>query len=203
MKRVSMTTAGLVLAAIGFTTGCAAATANAALNGGEKALADLHGDVPPDSHALPDIGAKMPDGRIYGGLSMDTGKPMYLTPAGGKKPDGTVYAGFSPDKNHDLYTTPADAPDVYTWAEADEYCKTLSASGHRDWRIPSLIELGVEFNNRADIGGFNETGRVQNALGFYWSSLQVGEENAWARRFNDGLHENISKDDHLLLRCVR
>jgi len=153
--------------------------------------------------ALPDIGAKMPDGRVYAGLSMTTGKPSFIAPAGTKLPDGTVYAGISPDSNKGLFTTPADAPGVYTWSKAIEYCKTLSAFGHHDWRMPSITELAVQFGNRADIGGFNETGRMKSASGYYWSTLQVGDDDAWGQRFNDGFHEDFSKDEDSSLRCVR
>jgi hypothetical protein len=69
--------------------------------------------------------------------------------------------------------------------------------------MPTIGELAVQFNNRADIGGFNETGRMQHATGYYWSSLQVGDDAAWAQSFKDGFHENPSKDIDSSLRCVR
>jgi len=153
--------------------------------------------------AMPDIGTKMPDGRVYAGLSMDTGKPYFVAAAGGRMPDGTVYAGISPDSGKALYTTPADAPGVYTWSAAFEYCKILTASDHHDWRMPSIGELAVQFTNRADIGGFNETGRMQHASGYYWSSLRVGDDNAWGQLFSDGFHEDFSVDQDSSLRCVR
>ena len=210
MKRASMSAAAFALAAIGFMSACVTMTANTALHGGDKTPDGVYADVTPathkplnTTHALPDIGTKMPDGRVYAGLSMVTGKPSYIAPAGGKMPDGTVYGGFSPDKNKDLYTTPADAPGVYTWSNAIEYCKTLLASGHHDWRMPTIVELAVQFSNRADIGGFNETGRMKNATGYYWSSLQIGDDDAWAQRFSDGYHEDLNKNDDSSLRCVR
>jgi len=61
----------------------------------------------------------------------------------------------------------------------------------------------VQFINRADIGGFNETGQMKGASGYYWSSLVVGEGDAWGQRFNDGFHEDFSKEQVSLLRCVR
>lgn len=210
MKRVSMTAAAFALAAIGFMSACATMTANTALHGGDKTSDGIDAGVSPDAHkppytpdALPDIGTKMPDGRVYAGLSMDTGEPSFIAAAGGKMPDGTIYAGISPDTNKDMYTTPADAPGVYTWSEAMEYCQTLSASGHHDWRMPTIGELAVQFKNRADIGGFNETGRMKNASGYYWSSLQVGDGDAWGQLFSDGFHEDFSKSQDSSLRCVR
>jgi hypothetical protein len=152
---------------------------------------------------MPDIGTKMPDGTIYAGLSMETGKPSYIAAAGGRMPDGTVYAGISPDTRRNLYTTAADAPGVYTWTQGIEYCKTLETLGHHDWRMPTIGELAVLFTNRADIGGFNETGRMLHATGYYWSSLQVTDGNAWAQSFKDGFHENPDKDQDSSLRCVR
>jgi Protein of unknown function (DUF1566) len=163
--------------------------------------------VPTDSVAaggvMPDIGTKMGDGTVYAGLSMETGKPSFIAAAGGKMADGTVYAGLSPDTGKPLYTTVADAPGVYTWSRAVKYCKGLSSAGHRDWRMPSLGELAVQFSNRADIGGFNETGKLKNASGYYWSSLQVGDDQAWGQVFSDGFHEDFSKDLVSSLRCVR
>ncbi len=165
------------------------------------AAPDTRSQHTPD--VLPDIGTRMPDGTVYAGLSMTTGKPSFVAAAGTRMPDGTIYAGISPDTGKRMYTTPADAPDVYTWSNAAEYCKTLSASGRVDWRVPSIGELAVQFGNRADIGGFNETGRMDNATGYYWSSLQAGDDQAWAQRFNDGFHEHPNKDLASLLRCVR
>jgi hypothetical protein len=184
--------------------------ANAAPPGGDTAAERADAGVATTARkptqtasALPDIGTKMPDGTVYAGLSMDTGKPSFVAPAGGKMPDGTIYAGISPDTGKRLYTTSVDAPGVYTWSQAVGYCRTLSASGHQDWRVPTMGELAVQFTNRADIGGFNETGQMENATGYYWSSLQVSDAEAWAQRFNDGFHEHPGKDIDSLLRCVR
>jgi hypothetical protein len=206
--RVSVTAATVAL--VGFVPGCVTRSGDTALRGGSAAADVRKAGASPatqtmlsTTEALPDIGTRMPDGRVYAGLSMDTGKPSYIAPAGAVMPDGTVYAGLSPDTKKELYTTPADAPGVYIWSKAVEYCKTLLAFGHQDWRLPSLSELAVQFNNRADIGGFNETGRMENATGYYWSSLQVGNEEVWAQRFNDGFHEHPSKDINSSLRCVR
>jgi len=204
MTKVSTVAAITALAAIGFICACATTAANTAVDAEQKASDGTNSDVVPGAHkTLPDIGTKMPDGTVYGGLSMDTGKPFYIAAAGKKMPDGTVYAGVSPDTNRLLYTTPEDAPGVYTWSEGIEYCKALSTAGHHDWRMPTIGELAVQFGNRAEISGFNETGRMQHATGYYWSSLKVGDDAAWAQSFKDGFHENPSKDQDSSLRCVR
>jgi len=210
MKTVPVRATTCVRAVAAFVLAGVSVTAGAALPAGDELPAGPEAVATPDAHkpahvanALPDIGTKMPDGTVYAGLSMVTGKPSFLAPAGGKMPDGTVYAGMSPDTNKKMYTTQEDAPGVYTWRGAVDYCKALSASGHHDWHMPSIGELAVQFNNRADIGGFNETGSMQKATGYYWSSLQVGDGDAWAQRFNDGFHEDLDKEDNSSLRCVR
>jgi len=157
----------------------------------------------PSPERLPDIGTKMPDGTVYAGLSMDTGKPSFVAAAGTRMPDGSIYAGISPDTGTRLYTTAADAPGVYTWRGAVHYCRSLSAAGHHDWHMPSLGELAMQFSNRADIGGFNESGKMPHASGYYWSSLQVGDGSAWGQLFSDGFHEDFDKNLQSSLRCVR
>jgi hypothetical protein len=65
---------------------------------------------------------------------------------GAKMPDGTIYAGISPDTGKPMYATPADAPLTMTFNEAAEHAKTANsqkACGHRDWRVPTKAELNV------------------------------------------------------------
>src|SRR5712691_7330547 len=104
---------------------------------------------------------------------------LYQMP-GGKKdpfeetiarmPDGTVYAGISPATNEPMYATPNDAPLTYTFNQAQKYAAKLDAHGHHDWRVPTKGELNVLFQNRAAIGGFDESG--SDPAGWYWSSSQ-------------------------------
>lgn len=155
------------------------------------------------ANRLPEIGTKMPDGTVYNGLSIVTGRPEFVRAAGGRMPDGSLYAGLSPESNQAMYTTPQDVSSPMRWGRAMRYCQSLSAHGHHDWRVPSLTELAVLFGNRADIGGFNETGVVNNQPGYYWSSLEVTTATAWGQRFNDGYHDDFSKARPSLLRCVR
>ena len=104
-----------------------------------------------------------------------------------------------------MYTTPDDAPGTYTFAKANSYCTGLDANGHRDWRVPTLKELNVLFNNRAAVGGFNETGSYP--AGWYWSSTESSDVSAWQRRFSDGYtwyrFEGVSEEFGSSLRCVR
>jgi hypothetical protein len=62
--------------------------------------------------------------------------------------DGTIYAGVSPETGKAMFTTPADAPATSTFNQAQEYAAELDAHGHRDWRVPTKGELAVLFSNR-------------------------------------------------------
>src|SRR5437763_5000698 len=82
--------------------------------------------------------------------------------------DGSVYAGISPDTNKPMYATPADAPLIMKWKQAMEFAARLEAHGHRDWHVPTKSELNVLFQNRAAIGGFDMS--RSTPAGWYWSS---------------------------------
>lgn len=121
---------------------------------------------------------------------------------GRRMPDGTIYAGVSPDTGKPMYTTPADASLTMTFNEAWEYAKNLDAHGHQDWRVPTKGELNVLFNNRAAIGGFDVGG--SNPAGWYWSGAQYSRWVAWGQRFSDGCQDiDFGKDGHSSVRCVR
>ena len=110
---------------------------------------------------------------------------------GAKMPDGTIYAGVSPDTDKAMYATPADASLTMTFNEAKEYATRLDAHGHEDWHVPTKSELNVLFNNRAAIGGFNES--ASSSSGWHWSSAS-GNNYLWylavRQRFSDG-HEDF------------
>jgi hypothetical protein len=120
---------------------------------------------------------------------------------GDKMPDGTIFAGVSPDTGKAMYATPADASLAMTFNEAREYAAKLDVHGHKDWHVPTKAELNVLFNNRAAIGEFNVTGSYP--AGWYWSSSQDGKWDAWGQRFSDGFQFNIGKTIHASLRVVR
>jgi Protein of unknown function (DUF1566) len=120
---------------------------------------------------------------------------------GDKMPDGTIFAGVSPDTGKAMYATPADASLTMTFNEAKEYAAKLDAHGHQDWRVPTKGELNVLFNNRAAIGGFNTGG--SGPASWYWSASPSHEWTAWGQRFSGGEQLNFNKDNHSSVRCVR
>jgi hypothetical protein len=124
--------------------------------------------------------------------------------------DGTIFAGISPDTGKAIYTTGSDAIHTHDWFEAKAYCEAsekspdaVNSSGHKEWRVPTKGELNVLFQNRAAIGGFNESGSYP--AGWYWSSSHYDDPygNAWAQRFSDGLQLYNYDNGASYLRCVR
>jgi hypothetical protein len=114
--------------------------------------------------------------------------------------DGTVFAGISPDTNKPMYATPADAPLTMVFNQATDYAAKLDIRGHKDWRVPTKNELNVLFNNRAAIGGFVSG---SSPAAWYWSATPDFRWNAWCQRFSDGRQNYASKDARLTVRCVR
>ena len=120
---------------------------------------------------------------------------------GDKMPDGTVFAGISPDTNKPMYATPADASLSMTFNDAQKCAAKLDAHGHRDWRVPTNAELNVLFNSRLAIGGFDVTG--SDPARWYWSASPFNERTSWAQRFSDGCQGGYLKASHSAVRCVR
>jgi hypothetical protein len=134
----------------------------------------------------------------------DTLKSEIEVEIGAEIYDGTIYAGISPDTGKAMYATPADAPGTYTFNEAARYAENLEAHVHRDWHAPSKGELNVLWENRNKgklKGTFNESG--SNSAGWYWSSSQSNDGYAWGQRFSDGSQDYYGKNFDSSLRCVR
>jgi hypothetical protein len=123
---------------------------------------------------------------------------------GAVMPDGTVFAGISPDTNKPMYASPTDASLTMTFNQAQEYAQGLNlqkAHGQDDWRVPTKNELDILFNNRAAIGGFGVSG--SDPAGWYWSSSQYVKWNAWGQRFSDGYQGYYDASELSSVRCVR
>lgn len=130
--------------------------------------------------------------------------PVITPQVGAKMADGSVYAGVSPETNKSMYTTPADAPTLHTWKSAMTYCGTLEASGHKDWRLPTDAELDVLYENKksgALKGTFNLTGR--GLAGWYVSSAHYLDVNTYGQRFSDGRLDSYGMKYDSSVRCVR
>jgi hypothetical protein len=119
-----------------------------------------------------------------------------------------------------MYAMPNDAPLVMTLNQAKDLARTRSkenANGHGDWRVPTKGELNVMFNNRAAIGGFNESGA--DPSGWYCSSSpypypgsgiygglswsQSFSRLGWSKKFSTGYEEGKYANHRSSVRLVR
>ena len=121
---------------------------------------------------------------------------------GYKDKDGWIYAGVSPDTGKSIFVAPADAGRM-SRREAMKAAAALQKQGKTDTRLPSEGELKQIFNNKAKIGGFNETGSMPAA--WYWLSSTRKYYDAYARDFRDteGYHFKSHMRSGLSVRFVR
>jgi len=64
---------------------------------------------------------------------------------------------------------------------------SLRPTAITNWRVPTKGELDVLFVNRVAIGGFDESGSLPT--GWYWSSSQLNDIDAWICRIVGGNDE--------------
>jgi hypothetical protein len=82
-------------------------------------------------------------------------------------------------------------------------CAAYTGGSFNDWYLPSIEELNKMYLNigqgnalgLGDIGGF--------AIGNYWSSTEIGSNNAWGQNLTFGYQGNSNKDDLNHVRAVR
>ena len=87
-----------------------------------------------------------------------------------------------------------DFPETMPLDEAIEACADLGDG----WRLPTMDELNLMFENKNKIGGFTSNG--------YWSSTEKDEtdcNDAWRQNFDDGKQAGNLKDDNNYVRAVR
>ena len=77
------------------------------------------------------------------------------------------------------------------WYEAVEACKKLG----KGWRFPTKDELNFLYENKEKIGGF--------ATGYYWSSTENDNFNAWVQGFNSGTQFVNVKNFTYYVRAIR
>ena len=92
-------------------------------------------------------------------------------------------------------------PDSWGWGVANDHCR-MRIRGYSDWRLPSMNELEILYNNRESIGNFKED--------FYWSAENWWGDNNRHWMLNFGIHDYYDWDfgdyrngDRAYFRCVR
>jgi len=94
------------------------------------------------------------------------------------------------------------------WAEATEYCATLSAAGYADWRLPSQIEL-VSLLDYSNLGEghppINSTFFPDTPSEAFWSSTKSASSAtaAWTVYMDVGFTYAYDMTTVARVRCVR
>lgn len=85
------------------------------------------------------------------------------------------------------------------WDSAKLLCENSTVGGYDDWRLPTIDELGVLYNNREYIGNFDLDAR-------YWSS-SVTSNNYYYMNFRTGnvysMHVSYKNGCNYNVRAVR
>jgi|GEM_PF-2859501 len=154
--------------------------------------------VEPPNCTIGPVGTICPDGAIYAGHL--NGTRFYAAPQdeGSFLWSDHIYANTGATSTTDgLYNT-----NILVGLGVGYNAATACRAKGSAWYSPSKDELNVMYANRAAIGGFNLTGQFPN--GYYWSSSENDNSNAFIQQFSDGAHINRNaKSSALSVRCVR
>ncbi len=111
--------------------------------------------------------------------------------AGDVMPNGSIYVGISPDTQERMFVTAQDASLSMNFNDAAIYAKGLAVHGRKDWRLPTLDELKMIFQNKEEgalKGTFNATDSSEMGPHWYWSSTEwySNPGTMWVVRFSAG-----------------
>lgn len=93
-----------------------------------------------------------------------------------------------------------DISSLATWKQAKELCQNSRVAGFSDWRLPTLTELLLMYENRFNIGGFQSE---YMSSPYYWSSGSNYEGNYYAVSFYNGSQSTFTPTKTLKVRAVR
>jgi len=94
---------------------------------------------------------------------------------------------------------------TYSWREAVALAAATDFNGSRSWRLPTVRELGSLLEYQCTMPAINLTAFPATPATNYWTATPyAGYVNgAWNINFNDGVHDNSSKNYRLYVRLVR
>ncbi len=127
--------------------------------------------------------------------------------------DGSIYAGMLPETHERIFIAAKDTPCTMSFNEAAKYAEDLDVHGHKDWRMPTLDELNLVYQN-IEKGALRETfnrtveGSAAGGYpGWYWTSTPLEDIPMWVKTvcFSDGHahHEHQEDGGPLSARPVR
>jgi Protein of unknown function (DUF1566) len=117
----------------------------------------------------------------------------------GEKYGGGIVFYITPDALHGLVAETKDQGNYDWWAAQDSISivETHSTAGKNftDWRVPTIYELNLLYDQRTVVGGFKESA--------YWSSTEFNNDDAWELRFFDNLQLKTTKHAPGYFRAIR
>jgi len=126
-------------------------------------------------------------------ITNDVISAFYDSPIG-LNPDLGGYVFYvTPDGKHGLVAATQDQDaGTSTWFETQNFISNpanhnTDGKKFTDWRLPTLYELDLMYDQQSAIGGF--------ATSNYWSSTEDDNTYAWVIRFSDGLQSLINKSN--------
>ncbi len=93
-----------------------------------------------------------------------------------------------------LYNTERIIANQATGNYASQICANYQGGSYGDWYLPSKYELNLLFQQKNVVGGF---------AGFYWSSNEADDFDAWIQSFGGGGQTPISKQNPYGVRAIR
>jgi hypothetical protein len=93
-----------------------------------------------------------------------------------------------------LYNTERIIANQATGNYASQVCANYQGGGYGDWYLPSKYELNLLYLQQSVVGGF---------AGFYWSSDEFDDFDAWIQSFGGGGQTYISKQNPYGVRAIR
>lgn len=103
----------------------------------------------------------------------------------------------------DLYVQTRDvSASAIDWESAQLLCENSTVGDFNDWRLPTIEELATIYNNKAAIGGFNDS--ISNSSD-YWSSTipQNNTSNRYYLDFFNGQRGSLKSSYDMRARAVR
>ena len=100
----------------------------------------------------------------------------------------------------DLYVQTKDMSNALDWESAKLLCESSIVGNFDDWRLPTIEELAVIYNNKAAIGGFID---MSEGGSDYWSSSLSSGSAYYFLDFKTGRQSSVTKSAKCHVRAVR
>lgn len=159
-----------------------------------------------------DIGDLCADGTVFAGYHPLTQLHLFIPTTDQEQPgspgtytmdwkNATGTNDISTDSKDDGQINHTNRGGAIADFQAFQTCEDLSAGGHSDWYLPSLVELYNLWGARDTINTAGNITDFQNNI--YWSSTEYNTGYAWAAHFTDGKQDTYDKTFGYRVRCVR